>query len=413
MFMKHVDGKFLIVLTEVDDLVYTGSQELIDEFEDTLRKKWKITECGPLKSFMGINIHYDIERGILTFDVEEKVKNIFREKLYLQDDKAIPFVDIPMKPDGDKRLVRDTDEIFTKLSDPKEYASVVGAMIFISTTCRPDISQAVGRVSRKMHAPDEQSICHLRTLIGYLKKHSALKLTYYRHNHPIKGQLQAYGEKDSQLFHLMLSHNHRSKQVAIHGNQLFGESDADYASKLEESKKSTSGYIFFFNHNLVCWRSKLQPIIATSTHESELIALHIASQEAIWLRNFMAEFKSCISGIPLDDILDDPENITGYDATTPKLTPTYILGDNLGSVHTASNPVSSKQAKHIEIRYHKNREYQEQHRLIIRHIEGKNNVADLFTKPLGPQQFNRYLKLMGMNRLKDILSPELQDSTRV
>lgn len=37
MYMKHRDGKFLIVLSAVDDLVYTGSPELIQEFEDTLR----------------------------------------------------------------------------------------------------------------------------------------------------------------------------------------------------------------------------------------------------------------------------------------------------------------------------------------------------------------------------------------
>jgi len=161
MFLKHVNGKFLIVLTEVDDLVYTGSAELIKECEDTLQKKWNITECEPLSSFMGINIHYDISRGILTFDVEEKIKNIFRDKPYLQDSKTIPWTSLPMDPNGDKRKVRDSDEIFAKLSEPKEYASVVGAMIYISTTCRPDITQAVGRVSRKMHAPDDTSISQL------------------------------------------------------------------------------------------------------------------------------------------------------------------------------------------------------------------------------------------------------------
>ena len=30
---KHVNGKFLLVLTEVDDLMYTGDQGLVDRFE--------------------------------------------------------------------------------------------------------------------------------------------------------------------------------------------------------------------------------------------------------------------------------------------------------------------------------------------------------------------------------------------
>ena len=37
--------------------------------------------------------------------------------------------------------------IATKLTKPEHYASVVCAAIFISTACRPDITQTIGRVS--------------------------------------------------------------------------------------------------------------------------------------------------------------------------------------------------------------------------------------------------------------------------
>jgi len=50
----------------------------------------------------------------------------------------------------------------------------------------------------------------------------------------------------------------------------------------------------------------------------------------------------------------------------------------------------------------KNREYQEQKRLIIRHIDGKQNIADLFTKPLTLVPFQKYLKLMGMTGKKSV-----------
>ena len=66
------------------------------------------------------------------------------------------------------------------------------------------------------------------------------------------------------------------------------------------------------------------------------------------------------------------------------LGPTFVLCDNLGAVHTAANPVSSysKRSKYIDIRFLKIREYQEQQRLVIKHIDGNKNVADMFTKPL-------------------------------
>ena len=44
MFYKHVDGKHSILLTEVDDLVYTGHPDLIREFEHKLKTNWDINQ---------------------------------------------------------------------------------------------------------------------------------------------------------------------------------------------------------------------------------------------------------------------------------------------------------------------------------------------------------------------------------
>ena len=50
---------------------------------------------------MGINIAYDLSKGILTFDVEEKVRAIFDDKRYLLN---ITPSNLPMKVDKDVRL---------------------------------------------------------------------------------------------------------------------------------------------------------------------------------------------------------------------------------------------------------------------------------------------------------------------
>ena len=248
----------------------------IYESENILRKKYNITTCERLSSFLGIDIIYDLKEGILSFGVEEKIKTIFEDKPYLN---VIRPSTIPMKVDTDHKIKigknKDDDELFQRrLSDPKEFASVVGALIYNGSACRADIAHANGRISQKMHSPDEQSICHLRTLLGYLRRTSKYKLHFYREKHPIQELLSSYGTKDPGFLDLLVSDDSAfSPPLQVRGNTLFGQSDADYANKLEESKKSTSGYVFFHCHNLVCWRSKLQPIIATSTHEAELIAI--------------------------------------------------------------------------------------------------------------------------------------------
>ena len=159
---------------------------------------------------------------------------------------------------------------------------------------------------------------------------------------------------------------------------VFGNTDADYASKFEDSRKSTSGYCFFAWHNICCWKSKLQPILATSTHEAELIALNSAAQEAIWLRNLISEINYAITGKLAD------------------LPPTHIFCDNLGACHTANNPKSSGSSKHIEIRYLKIREYQQDSKLVVKHVDGTKNTADMFTKPLANPQHQAYCKAIGM-----------------
>ena len=118
--------------------------------------------------------------------------------------------------------------------------------------------------------------------------------------------LNEYSSKDRDLFQLIVSDEKDLSKPTITGNQIFGASDSDYANKLEESRKSTSGYVFFFRHNLVCWKSKLQPILATSTHEAELIAMNLAAQEAIWLRNFLVEVLkkyACVRSVDTVDTL--------------------------------------------------------------------------------------------------------------
>ena len=50
--------------------------------------------------------------------------------------------------------------------------------------------------------------------------------------------------------------------------------------------------------------------------------------------------------------------ITKGDRNHSQLSPTFVLCDNLGAVHTSANPVSSKRSKHVDIRYLKIREYQ-------------------------------------------------------
>ena len=72
------------------------------------------------------------------------------------------------------------------------------------------------------------------------------------------------------------------------------------------------------------------------------------------------------------------------------LKPIPICGDNQGSIFIASNPVTEKRSKHIDIRYHYIREVVGQKFAEIFFIDGDKNPADLLTKNLGSVKFELF-----------------------
>ena len=63
--------------------------------------------------------------------------------------------------------------------------------------------------------------------------------------------------------------------------------DADYAPKYGsefDNYRSTSGYVGYFGSSVVSWRSRRQPVLATSSAESEYYAAASAAKEAVRLR---------------------------------------------------------------------------------------------------------------------------------
>jgi hypothetical protein len=69
---------------------------------------------------------------------------------------------------------------------------------------------------------------------------------------------------------------------------LEGYSDSDYGNCLD-TRQSISGNLFRLNNSTICWRSKKQKSVATSTCEAEYMALALATKQWIWLMNALEE----------------------------------------------------------------------------------------------------------------------------
>nr|GEV26934.1 T-complex protein 1 subunit epsilon [Tanacetum cinerariifolium] len=61
------------------------------------------------------------------------------------------------------------------------------------------------------------------------------------------------------------------------------QADAGYLSDPHKARSQT-GYVFLNGGTVISWRSQKQTLVATSSNHAEVIALHEASRECVWLR---------------------------------------------------------------------------------------------------------------------------------
>ena len=106
--------------------------------------------------------------------------------------------------------------------------------------------------------------------------------------------------------------------------------------------------------------------------EAEYMELAETAKQAAWLRSFSQEF--------------------GRSPTHP----TTICADNQAAIFLATNPAQQTRIKHMDIRYHYIREQVEDQRVMICHIPGEDNPADLFTKPLRRIKVEKFNESIGL-----------------
>ena len=73
-----------------------------------------------------------------------------------------------------------------------------------------------------------------------------------------------------------------------------GYSDADWAADSED-RRSTSGNVFLMSNGAISWASQTQPTVALSTAEAAYIALCLATQESVWLRQLCKDLHKALT----------------------------------------------------------------------------------------------------------------------
>ena len=317
---KKMEGNRVVCIigVYVDDLLITGIKYHINDVIRKIKNNFRISKCSNANYILGINIekqnfNYSISQTQIIKGILQKfnIKNIRKTKT--------PCT-------GDNKLEKENNN--NKPFDKTTYKSAVGSLIYLSRCTRPDIAFAVGKVARKSENPTLADWKKVINIIKYLNYTKSYKITYKG-----KGEILAY-------------------------------TDSDFAGDLED-RKSTSGYIILMNKDPICWQSKKQTVVATSTAEAEYIATSDCTKKVLWIRNILYELFKINK-------------------------PIKILTDNLASKITIENGELNNKLKHIEIKFYFNRENIINNKVNLEYIKSEKMLADPLTKNINGPQMSKY-----------------------
>jgi len=206
----------------------------------------KITNLGPARQFIGIEIHREKNGTGICLGQKAFITTILKWfNMQIAHDVSTPM-------DANVMLDLAEDQGEKELKDIKGYQAIVGSLMYAALATRPEISLAVTALCGYNSRPFTSHLIAAKRVLNYLKSTANFRL-------------------------------HCSSSSSTNSNdQLTGYTDSDWAHDSAD-RSSQGGHVFLLSNGAVSWQSRKQDLMAMSTLEAEYIACSEGSCEAQWL----------------------------------------------------------------------------------------------------------------------------------
>lgn len=317
------DNKLYMILYVDDIIIASNNSRYILEIKKILESEFCMKDMGEVHHFLGIQIQRTAEGMMLR--QENYLKNLLK-RFNMEECKGVKT---PMQ----ERSAAVT-EPSACIVDLKPYRELVGCLMYVTLTTRPDLSAAVNYYSRFQSNATEVQWMGLKRILRYIQDTVSIGLFY----------------------------SNRNSEV------LIGYADSDWAGDID--RKSTTGYLFEVYGAVVSWATRKQSSVALSSTEAEYVALATAATELLWLKGLLKDlFVNCD-------------------------TPIVIFEDNQSCIHLLSKREHCK-LKHVDIKYNFIRDLFTQHVIDVKYVPSADQKADILTKPLCKNQFIKLRLMLG------------------
>ena len=256
VFIKRYQSQFVIIAVYVDDLNIIGTPEELQKAANFLKLEFEMKDLERTRFCLGLQIKH-LKDGIFMHQstyISKILKRFYMDKAHPLSTpmvvRSLETIKDPFRPKGN-------DE---ELLGPKvPYLSAIGALMYLASHTRPDISFAVNLLAKYSSSPTRRHWTGVKQIFRYLR-----------------------GTMDMGLYYSLSSKS-----------GFVGYADAGFLSDPHNGRSQT-GYVFLYGGTAISWRSTKQTITATSSNHAEILAIHEASRECVWLRSIINHIhKTC------------------------------------------------------------------------------------------------------------------------
>ena len=351
--LKRNEEVLRLCLWVDDAMVTTSSDELWEYVRENVDKDSPLSKHGELSWILGMAVTQDKKKGTISVNQSAKITAIL-EKFGMTEAKAKRT---PLPPrwtsqagwipqtsqERNDTVSRARREGLPHVKDYYDfitnYRMLLGAVSHLCVWGRNDLKQATYLCARYQATPGIEHWKALRHILRYLRGTINLEMVF--------------GTR-------------RFADDAV----LAAQVDSDYCGHAADTK-STTGYVIFMHGNAIYAESRKQRSTTLSTTEAELVAASDCVRMLRYVRRVLIE---------------DFE----YD-----LPPTPLGEDNQGCIHLAHDGGDWKRKRHIRVANSYLYEECTIHKTVaIKYIPSADNVADMMTKCLPGDAFERHRNML-------------------
>lgn len=329
LYIRESGGHKLFLIIYVDDVLLVGHQlKAIQVVKQCLSKEFEMKDIGEVNCFLGMKIERKVEQRVLRISQRAFLERLL-QRFNMSDCKP---VSTPIE--NRLRLQRGEE---SKRTD-KPYRELVGCLVYVTLTTRPDLSAAVNFYSKFQSCPTEEHWRHLKRVLRYIR--GTLDLG-----------LQFEGDDNAPM--------------------IEAYSDADWGNDTTD-RRSLTGYVFRVYGCTTSWLTRKQSTVSLSSTEAELIALCVAVCHGTWVMRL------------LEDLGIKPDG------------PVVYHEDNQSAIRVVEEERDSGRLKHIDIKFCFVRDLIQRGLIVMRYVPTNLQPADIMTKGLPAKLFLQHRTALGM-----------------